>query len=202
MKKALLTSLILLIPLALFYVVEKYYGLMWGAVVAVGASVIEAGVMYIKDRKLDTFSVINVVLISAMAGVSLWLNSDVFIKLKPAIIEFFMAALFFGSSMLGKPFLAIMAEKQTRQKVRSEFRKKLLAGLNIRVGVLFLIHGGLTVYSALAMSNEAWIFIKGVLFYILFGVYFLGEMLYIRLYLGPKYARNTEIRKDRVLRKL
>jgi len=52
--------------------------------------------------------------------------------------------------------------------------------LNQSVKVMFFIftaHTLLTFYSAFYMSNEAWAFISGGLFYILFGLYFVFEII-------------------------
>ena len=42
---------------------------------------------------------------------------------------------------------------------------------------LFTLHTILVFYAAFEMSKEAWAFISGGLFYILFGVYFLFELV-------------------------
>jgi len=60
-------------------------------------------------------------------------------------------------------------------KISPEQQKAMLR--NIRVMFwLFFAHTCLVFYSAFFMSKEAWVFISGGLFYILFGVYFLYMM--------------------------
>jgi isopentenyldiphosphate isomerase len=44
-----------------------------------------------------------------------------------------------------------------------------------------LIHTGLVIYSAYYMSKEAWAFISGGLFYIIFGAVFAGQWIYMKL---------------------
>jgi len=47
--------------------------------------------------------------------------------------------------------------------------------------LIVLSHTALVVYSAFFMSKEAWLFISGGLFYIIFGVLFCAQILYFKI---------------------
>jgi isopentenyldiphosphate isomerase len=47
---------------------------------------------------------------------------------------------------------------------------------------IFIIHTAMIIYSAYFMSNEAWAFISGGLFYILFALIFAGQWVYMKYF--------------------
>ena len=59
---------------------------------------------------------------------------------------------------------------------------------------VFLIHIGLIIYSAYYLSNEAWAFISGGLFYIIFVLIFVGQWIYMRYFNNqiPKFDLNSD----------
>ena len=169
-----------MVPLLGFWLVEKYYGLHAGVAVAVVLALAEVGWVYYHERRLEPFAAFSAVLVIVMGLISWQMESTVILRLKPAIIEGLFAALLLVSSLFGKPFLLIIARKQLGQTEFNPLQLSYLHGVNWRVGLLFLLHTLTTVYAALALSMDAWAFIKGILFYALFAVYFAGEFAYSR----------------------
>jgi isopentenyldiphosphate isomerase len=55
---------------------------------------------------------------------------------------------------------------------------------------VFLLHTFLIVWSAWYWSEEAWAFISGGLFYILFGLLFIGQLIYSRLFKRKMIAKE------------
>ena len=169
-----------MVPLLGFWLVEKYYGLHAGVIAAVVLALAEVIWVYYHERRLEFFAVFSAILVIVMGLISWQLESTVILRLKPAIIEGIFAALLLGSSLSGKPFLLIIARKQLGQTELPPLQLSYLRGVNWRVGLLFLLHTLVTVYAALMLSMDAWAFVKGVLFYLLFAVYCAGEFIYSR----------------------
>ncbi|WP_372371480.1 inner membrane-spanning protein YciB [Candidatus Uabimicrobium sp. HlEnr_7] len=180
-----------MIPLLGFWLIEKYYGLQAGIIAAIVLSFIEVAWVYYREKRLEPFAVWSAVLIVLMGVISWITESATLILLKPAIFEGIFAVIFLFSSFIGKPFMEIMAQKQLKGQNITAFHSMYFKGLNFRIGVFFLIHTILTVYAALYLSKDAWFFVKGILFYMMFFVFFAFEFVYSRLK-AKRYREKME----------
>ncbi len=173
-----------MIPLIGFWIVEEKYGLEAGIIAAIVLGVAEVVWIYIKEHRLEPFAFWSAILVVVMGGISWWLESSTIIRLKPAILEGVFAAVFLVSSLLGKPFMVIMAEKQFGNFIQNPLQMRYLNGLNVRIGILFVLHTAVTVYAAIWLSLSAWVFVKGILFYVFFAIFFVFEFLYSRFFMS------------------
>jgi len=169
-----------LIPLLAFWIIEQEYGVEAGVIVAIILAIIEVVWIYVRERRLESFAVWSAVLIIIMGIVSWQTKDKMWIYLKPAIFEGIFAAIFIITSIIGKPFMLIMAQRQFgHDQPFNEFQLRYFRGLNWRIGILFIIHTALTVYTAI-WYQDAWAFVKLPLFFILFAIFFAGEFVYSR----------------------
>ena len=175
-----------MVPLIGFWLVEKYWGVIAGIVAAVVLAIGEVVWVYWRERRWEPFAVWSAILVIGMAILSWQLEDERILLLKPAILEGVFALLFLGSSIMGRPFMLLMARKQFGNMPMGDFQTRYLSGVNWRVGILFVIHTLVTVYAALYLSIDAWFWVKGLFFYILFGIFFLGELVYSRWVLRPR----------------
>ncbi|NUM35655.1 MAG: septation protein IspZ [Candidatus Brocadiae bacterium] len=169
-----------MIPLLGFWLIEKYYSLEAGVIAAIALALAEVAWVYAKEKRFEPFASWSAALIILMGIISWQLQSDLFLKLKPAIFEMIFALLFLVSSCLGKPFMMVMAQKQFGEIGLNSFQAQYLKGVNWRIGFFFLAHVFLIVYASLYFSNDQWLFISGPFFYILLGIYFALEFFYSR----------------------
>lgn len=164
-----------LIPLFIFIIADEIWGTKIGLIVALVAGILELLYTYIKTKKIEKFILTDTLLLIALGGISILLNNEIFFKLKPALIEIILA-LIIGFSAFGSQNLIINMSKRYMKNISiSSEQSKLMQ--NSLKGVFFitLVHIILVIYSAYFMSNEAWAFISGGLFYILFIGYFAIE---------------------------
>lgn len=183
-----------MIPLLGFWIIEEYWGLQAGIVAAIILSFIEVAWIYYREKRFEAFAVWSAVLIVIMGAISWITNSAVLILLKPAIFEGIFAIIFIFTSIIGKPFMAIMAKKQLKGQPITAFHKEYFNGLNLRIGIFFLIHTMMTVYAALYGSRGMWVLVKGVLFYVLFFVFFAIEFVYSR-FRAKRYHEKMELQQ-------
>lgn len=165
------------LPLLVFIVADALWGTTIGLVVALLFGILEMAVSYFKEKKLDRFILLDTGLIVLLGGVSLLLRTDVFFRLKPALVEL-VFCLILGISVYS-PVNIMLAMSRRYLKtlaMNDEQVKSMMQGMKVLL-FLFLGHALLIVYAALAMSAAAWGFISGGLFYILFAAYFLVEWL-------------------------
>jgi isopentenyl-diphosphate delta-isomerase type 1 len=72
---------------------------------------------------------------------------------------------------------------------------KLMRQMSQIMFFLFLMHTGMIIYSAYYWSKEAWAFISGGLFYIIFGLVFVGQWVYMK-FIKPPTGRQLPAKKE------
>lgn len=163
------------IPLFVFIAADEIWGTRVGLIVALVVGVLEFVYTYIKERRFDKFILLDTGLLMVLGGISILLNNDIFFKIKPAIVEAIMCLILAISAYTKIDIVGGMSQRymkgiEMNEAVQQQFKRTLKVMLWIFAG-----HTLLVIYSAFYMSKEAWAFISGGLFYILFGVYFVYE---------------------------
>lgn len=176
-RKLLLQLLPGFIPLFAFVLADELWGTQVGLIVAVASGVIELAYYRIKDKTFDKFILLDTLLIIILGLVSIALDNEVFFKIKPALIGALMCIIL-GISVFTPANLLLNMSKRYMKGIEfndvqyQQFRK------NMRMLFwIFLGYTGLVFYSVWFMSKEAWAFISGGLFYVIFGAYFLYEFI-------------------------
>lgn len=179
MKKTDLIKMILpgLLPLLVFILADEIWGTTIGLYVAVAFGLVQLLVIFIKEKKLDKFVLFDTLLIVVMGVVSIILENDIFFKLKPGIIGIILIT-FLGISAYSPKniLLAMSAHYMKGIELNNDQQKAMLHSIKVMFW-LFTAHTILVVYSAFFMTKEAWVFISGGLFYILFAVFFVIELV-------------------------
>ena len=84
-------------PLAVFFLVNSSRGIYAGTAVFMAATVIALGVSYAIARTIPVMPLVTGIFVIVFGGLTLYLANDLFIKLKPTIVNLtFAAILFFG----------------------------------------------------------------------------------------------------------
>jgi len=164
------------IPLFVFIVADEIWGTKIGLFVAVGVGILEMVWVGIKEKRFDKFILFDTLLLVVLGVVSIILHNDIFFKLKPGLIELILVAVLAVSAFSSLNIVGLMSQRylkgaQFNDAQEAQMRKTLKS-----LFFIFLGHTLLVFYSAFYMSKEAWAFISGGLFYILFGIYFLFEL--------------------------
>jgi len=170
-----------LLPLIVFILVDEFYGTSAGLVVAVCFGVAQLIYSYAREKVFDKFTLYDTLLIIALGIVSYALDNDIFFKLKPALVGVILCLLLGISAFTRVNILALMSKRylegvELKDEQEKQFKRSLRA-----LFIIFTLHTLLVLYSAFFMSKEAWAFISTALFYMLFGAYFIYELLRNRL---------------------
>lgn len=172
-----------LLPLFIFIAVDEIYGVETGLYAALVFVIAGLLFTWFRERRLDRFILFDTVFLVLLGGVSLLFETPIFFKLKPAVIELIICAILGAAAAKPELFLKAMTGRYIKNmelKVTEEgidaMRKMMLI-----LTVVLLMHTILTVYSAFFMSERVWGFISGVLFYIIFGVFFAGQMIAVKI---------------------
>lgn len=106
-------------PIILFFVAYKAFsdpdnlkqGILVATAVAIVASIIQVGWMWIKNRKVENMHLVTLALIVVLGGLTLLLQDEMFIKWKPTAVNWLFGLTFLGSQFIGKkPLVRRMME--------------------------------------------------------------------------------------------
>jgi isopentenyldiphosphate isomerase/intracellular septation protein A len=165
------------IPLFVFIAADEIWGTKTGLFVAVGVGVAEMAWIGFKEKRFDKFILFDTLLLVALGAVSILLDNDIFFKLKPGLIELILVVILAISAFSRINIVGLMSKRYLKD---AEFNESQVAQMRKSLKILFylfLAHTILVFYATFYMSKEAWAFISGGLFYIIFGVYFLVELI-------------------------
>jgi intracellular septation protein len=96
-------------PILLFFVAYKVWGIFAATGVAIAASFVQVGVVWLRKRRVEPMHLATLAILVVFGGLTLLLRDQVFIMWKPSVINWLFAAVFFGSRFVGdKPLIERM----------------------------------------------------------------------------------------------
>lgn len=126
-------------PLLAFFAANWAAGIFWGTGVFMAATVVALAVSWKLTGRLAMVPLVSAVFVAVFGALTLWLHSELFIKVKVTLINVLFGAVLLGGVMMGRSYLKLImgeAVKLTEEAWRT---------LSIRWGLFFL---------ALAVLNE------------------------------------------------
>jgi intracellular septation protein len=148
-----------LIPVILFFIGFKFYGIFTATAIAIGATF--ALIIYSKIRhgKVDKILLINGAIISVLGGITLLLHDQTYIMWKPTVLYWVGAAvLLIGNTFFKKNFIQQMMGKMIDAPMA------IWNQLNLAWVIFLILLGFLNLYVAFNYSLDTWVNFK------LFGV--------------------------------
>lgn len=165
------------IPLFVFIAADEIWGTKIGLFVAVGVGIAELLYVGIKDERFDKFVLFDTLLLVVLGAVSILLDNDIFFKLKPGLVELVLVVVLAISAFSKVNIIGLMGQRYLKD---SSFNEAQMIQMRKSLKYLFYIFSGHTLfvfYATFYLGKGAWAFISGGLFYILFGIYFLFELV-------------------------
>ncbi len=126
-------------PLGVFFLMNQRTDIITATAVFTVATVAALAIHYALVRKLPAMPLVSGVVVVVFGGLTVWLNDELFIKLKPTIVNTLFGVLLLGGLAMGKSLLALVLDSVLH--LTDEGWRKL----TLRWGVFFL---------ALAVLNE------------------------------------------------
>jgi isopentenyldiphosphate isomerase/intracellular septation protein A len=170
------------IPLLVFIIADELFGTETGLAVAVATGIIEVGYHFFRYRRIEKFVLFDTGLIIILGLISLILHDEIYFKLKPALIEAILLVLLGIHAFSEKPVLLMMGQRYLKDVRINKPQEDQIRRMSVLLFFVVLVHTGLVVYAAYFMSHEAWAFISGGLFYIIFGLLFVIQLVYNRFF--------------------
>jgi intracellular septation protein len=141
-------------PLLRFFFANAKLGIFWATGVFMAAVLVSLVVSYVLIRRLPVMAVVSAIIVTVFGGLTIALENDTFIKVKPTIIYLLFAGILFGGLIFKKPLLEI-AFDQVFHLTEEGWRK-----LTIRWAVFFLALAVLNEIVWRNFSTDTWVSFK------------------------------------------
>ena len=171
-------------PLVLFFAANARYGIFVATATFMVAVVVALAVSYALTRQLPIMPLVTAVIVLVFGGLTLILQDELFIKLKPTIIYLLFAGVLLGGLAFGKPLLGMVFDSVFHLTAEG-WRK-----LTLRWAVFFLFLAVLNEIVWRTQTTDVWVSFK------VFGVvpltFLFGALQYPLLtkYAAPEAAKE------------
>jgi len=146
------------------------------------ATVISLSYSYVKFRRVPTMPLVSGIFIMVFGALTLWLQDDEFIKLKPTIVNALFAAALLGAAAMGRPVMKQLFDGAF------DLTDKGWMVLTVRWGLFFIFLGLVNEVVWRNFSTDFWVSFK------LFGVMPMTIVFGMaQIPVLTKYARGRDI---------
>lgn len=192
------------LPVLIYIVVEtiashffgEQAGIKAGLVVALAIGIGAVVVIWVRERRLDRFVLLDTALLVGLGGVSLALSDPIFFKLKPGLIEAILLVMIGLTAFTPNTLLIKMSGRYLKGIT---FDDEQIRQLRRSMRIMFWLlaaHIILIFYSAVAMDQKAWAFISGPLFYIVMLAMPVVQFIRIKLFRRPEVGFQVDLFDD------
>ena len=141
-------------PLVAFFIANWKGGIFWGTGVFMVATLIALAVSWTLTRKIAMVPLVSAVFVALFGALTLWLHSDLFIKVKVTLINALFGAVLLGGVAFGRSYLKLImgeAMKLSEEAWRT---------LSIRWGLFFLAMAVLNEIVWRTQTTDTWVNFK------------------------------------------
>lgn len=152
--RPLLKLLVEVGPLVVFFLMNGRAGIFWGTAAFMAATLVALAASHVLFGRIPAMPLVSGFFVVVFGGLTLWLQDDLFIKMKPTIVNVLFAAVLFGGLAFGKPLFKYLFGQVF--KLTDEGWRKL----TIRWAVFFLVLAALNELVWRSLSTDAWVSFK------------------------------------------
>jgi intracellular septation protein len=143
------------IPVILFFITYKFYDIYTATAVIIGTTIIQVGLSWIINKKVEPMQWITLGLIVVMGGATLYLRDEQFIKWKLTIIEWLFGLAFLGSQFFGKKTFI-----ERMMGASLELPPAIWKRLNLFWASFFISVGFINIYVMKNFNTDDWVTFK------------------------------------------
>lgn len=160
------------IPVFLFFLAFKIYGIYVATVVGIVATALQVVVTTLWKKKVDKKQLVTLFVFVVFGGMTLYFHNPIFVKWKPSIIFWIFGTVFLLSHFIGKKvIIQRMMENMLEGKQLPDLVWKRM---NLTWALFFLILGTVNIFIAYHFSTDTWVNFK---FYGILGLLILFSVL-------------------------
>lgn len=141
-------------PLVVFFIANQRADIYWATGLFMAAVLASLAVSYALTRHLPIMPLVTAVVVLIFGGLTIWLHDELFIKLKPTIVNCLFGAVLLGGLAMGKPLLPVVLD--TVFRLDDEGWRKL----TLRWGIFFFVLAALNEVIWRTQSTDFWVSFK------------------------------------------
>ena len=141
-------------PLAAFFAVYLAAGLFAATAALMAVTAVAVGLSLAIERRVPVMPVITAAVVMVFGGLTLWLNDERFIKMKPTIVQALFSVVLFGGLLLGKPLLKPLLHTAWRLTDRGWYL------ITLRFAIFFAAMAVLNEIVWRSFSTDVWVNFK------------------------------------------
>ena len=172
-------------PIVVFFAVYSLYGIFPATASIIAATCVAIPLSYLAERRIPVLSLITAVIVGVFGGLTLWLQDETFIKMKPTIIQVLFGVVLLVGDLFGKNFLRLLMGKALEMK---ETGWKILTR---RFAYFFFLMAILNELIWRTQTTDIWVNFKVFGILILTAVFFVCQAPLIKKY-SIEPNRNEE----------
>ncbi|MHB2168408.1 septation protein A [Alsobacter sp. R-9] len=141
-------------PLVVFFIANQRAGIFPATALFMVAVLASLAVSWVLTRHLPVMPMVSAVVVLIFGGLTLWLQDDHFIKLKPTIVNSLFGAVLLGGLAFGRPLLPLVLDsvfKLTHEGWRI---------LTLRWAIFFFVLAALNEIVWRTQSTDVWVNFK------------------------------------------
>ena len=147
------------LPVLAFFIAYKLRGIYFATAVLMAGMVLLLALTRLRGRRISVLRWVSAVLVLLLGSATLLLHDPVFLKWKPTVYFWVMAAAFLGSSWIGRTPLA-QALLQSALPDAGGLGRAVWLKLNAAWAVFFTLLGALNLYVAYRLAESTWVNFK------------------------------------------
>ncbi len=141
-------------PLVCFFIGNWKGGIFWGTGIFMVATVIALGVSWALTRKIAMVPLVSAIFVALFGALTLYLHSDLFIKVKVTLINALFGAVLLGGVAFGKSYLKLIMGEAMK------LPEEAWRTLSIRWGIFFFAMAGLNEIVWRTFTTDQWVNFK------------------------------------------
>lgn len=166
-------------PLAVFFIAYRFAGVFAATAAIMVSTLLSLAITYCYEKKISIMPLVSGLVITVFGTLTLILHDDVFIKMKPTLVNLIFASLLLGGLYFKKSLLKYVLESAL---VLSEEGWRILS---LRWGLFFIFLAGLNEFIWRNFSTDFWVNFK------VFGMFSLTIIFtFLQVPLIKKYSQQ------------
>lgn len=151
-----------LVPVLLFFIAFKFYGIYAATLVGIVATAFQVFITILVKKQIDKKQLVTLIVFLLFGGLTLYFHNPIFIKWKPTIVYWIFGAVFLFSHFIGqKPLIQrIFSSALESSGTSHEVPNRVWRKLNLVWTLFFVALGFLNLWVAYHFSTNAWVNFK------------------------------------------
>jgi intracellular septation protein len=141
-------------PLVAFFIGNWKAGIFWGTGIFMAATVVSLAVSWTLTRKIAMVPLVSAIFVALFGALTLWLHSDLFIKVKVTLINALFGAVLLGGAAMGKSYLKLIVGEAM------SLPEHAWRTLSIRWGIFFFGLAALNEVVWRSFTTDQWVNFK------------------------------------------